>query len=101
MDPSDLSPTALFSPSKARAQLAQAQDWHHVNTWLSTHYRGASNRIPPFERNEATLKALLDLAAANERADEEVELVAGVKREALEDVRRLMEVRIVVSLYFF
>ena len=64
--------SALFSPSKARQQRALAQDWAHVDSWLSSHYSG---RIPPFERNEDTLRELLALAAANERADEEQELV--------------------------
>lgn len=79
-----LSPTAFFSPSKAKQQRAQAQDWAHVEAWLSNKYRGRS--VPPFERNEATLSALLALAAANERADEETELLRKVQEEALKEL---------------
>ncbi|KAJ9647192.1 hypothetical protein H2199_002179 [Coniosporium tulheliwenetii] len=77
-------PNRLLLPSKAKQQRAQAQDWAHVETWLSNKYRGRS--IPPFERNEATLSALLALAAANERADEEAELLRRVQEEALKEL---------------
>lgn len=70
-----------FSPSKARAQRAQAADWHHVDTWLSSKFQGRS--VPAFERNEDTLRALLALVAANEKADEEREIVWAVERKAL------------------
>jgi hypothetical protein len=85
-----LTPTDLFSPSKARQQRAQAQDWASVDSWLSTKYPGRS--LPTFERNEDTLRALLALAAANERADEERELVESVEREALNELSK-QEVR--------
>jgi len=78
-----LTPLALFSPSKAAQQRAQAQDWHHVDTWLSSKYQGRS--VPVFERNEETLKALQSLAAANERADEERELLWAVEKAALRE----------------
>jgi HAUS augmin-like complex subunit 1 len=82
MDPTlDLTPTDLFSPSKARQQRAQAQDWAHIDSWLATKYAGRS--IPTFERNDETLKALRALAGANERADEEQRLLERVEREAL------------------
>ena len=71
--------SALFSPSKARQQRALAQDWAHVDSWLSSRYAG---RIPSFERNEDTLKELLALVAANERADEEQELVMAALQRA-------------------
>ncbi|KAF1982065.1 hypothetical protein K402DRAFT_407971 [Aulographum hederae CBS 113979] len=79
-----LSPSALFSPSKAAQQRAQAQDWHHVDTWLSSKYPGRS--VPSFERNEDTLAALIALAGANERADEERELVWAIEKAALKDL---------------
>lgn len=82
-----LSPTAFFSPSKAKQQRAQAQDWAHIETWLANKYRGRS--IPPFERNEATLSALLALVAANERADEEAELLRRVQEEALRELEEV------------
>ncbi len=55
-----------------------------MEAWLSNKYRGRS--VPPFERNEATLSALLSLAAANERADEETELLRKVQEEALKEL---------------
>jgi HAUS augmin-like complex subunit 1 len=86
MDPNlDLLPSALFSPSKAAQQRAQAQDWHHVDTWLSSKYQGRS--VPTFERNEDTLKTLLALVTANEKADEERDLLLSIQKEALADLK--------------
>jgi HAUS augmin-like complex subunit 1 len=82
-----LTPTDLFSPSKARQQRAQAQDWAHIESWLSYKYAGRS--IPNFERNEETLKALRALATVNERADEERALIARVEREALKELEEV------------
>lgn len=79
----DLLPTALFSPSKAAAQRASQQEWNQVDQWLSTKHQGRS--VPPFERNDETLKAMLALVAANERADEERELLWSVQREAMSE----------------
>ncbi|GME35885.1 uncharacterized protein LTHEOB_4939, partial [Neofusicoccum parvum] len=70
---------ALFSPSKAAQQRAQAHDWQHVEAWLSSLY--PNRALPTFERNDETLKALLALAAANERADEETALVEALEEE--------------------
>ncbi|KAF2459490.1 hypothetical protein BDY21DRAFT_191535 [Lineolata rhizophorae] len=84
MDDSGLDPSAFFSPSKARQQRAQAQDWQQVDSWLAKIYHGRT--IPSFERNEDTLKALLALATANERADEEAELVEELQQEALKEI---------------
>jgi len=81
MDLSD----ALFSPSKARQQQAQAKDWIFVDSWLSKKYYPKS--VPPFERNEETLQALMMLVAYNERADEEKALVEKVEGKALEELR--------------
>lgn len=81
-------PTALFSPSKAAAQRAQAQDWHAIDVWLSSKYQGRS--VPTFERNEDTLKILLDLVAANERGDEERDIMWGVWSEGLGEIVRGM-----------
>lgn len=60
--------SALFSPSKARAQQAQAKDWAAVDSWLAKRY---PSRLPIFERNEDTLHALLTLANFSENADEQ------------------------------
>jgi hypothetical protein len=84
MDLEPLLPTALFSPSKAAAQRAQAQDWHTIDVWLSSKYQGRS--VPIFERNEETLATLLALVKVNEKADEERELIVGVWREGLAEL---------------
>lgn len=79
-----LSPSAIFSPSVARQQLAAAKDWNYIDSWLSTKFSG---KTPPFERNNDTLKALLALAALNESADEERDLLARVEAKALKDLQ--------------
>ncbi|KAF2198173.1 hypothetical protein GQ43DRAFT_401530 [Delitschia confertaspora ATCC 74209] len=76
-----LSPTDLFSPSKARQQRAQAADWAQIDSWLSYKYSGRT--IPSFERNDETLKALRALCMANERADEERAIRERLERETL------------------
>jgi HAUS augmin-like complex subunit 1 len=80
-----LSPSAIFSPSVARQQLAAAKDWNYIDSWLSTKFNGKTP--PPFERNNDTLKALLALAALNETADEERELLARVEAKALQELQ--------------
>lgn len=79
--PSDWTASALFSPSKARAQQAQAKDWAYVEAWLAKKY---SKRVPTFERNEETLNALLSLATLNDGADEQRALVENVEKAALQ-----------------
>jgi HAUS augmin-like complex subunit 1 len=80
-----LSPSAIFSPTVARQQLATAKDWNYIGSWLSQKYNGKSP--PAFERNNDTLKALLALASLNESADEERELLARVEAKALADLQ--------------
>ncbi|KAK3715562.1 hypothetical protein LTR37_007050 [Vermiconidia calcicola] len=80
--PPDWTATALFSPSKARFQQAQARDWASVDSWLSKRY--ASKRLPNLERNEDTRQALLTLATLNEGADEQRSLVDRVEKTALQ-----------------
>ncbi|KAH7094957.1 hypothetical protein FB567DRAFT_574845 [Paraphoma chrysanthemicola] len=80
----NLTPSDLFSPSKARQQRAQAQDWAHIDSWLSYKYSGRS--VPTFERNEETLKVLRELSTANERADEERAILERIEREALKEL---------------
>ncbi|KAF2827371.1 hypothetical protein CC86DRAFT_348776 [Ophiobolus disseminans] len=80
----NLTPSDLFSPSKARQQRAQAQDWAHIDSWLSYKYSGRS--VPSFERNEETLKVLRELSMANERADESRITIERVEREALKEI---------------
>jgi len=80
-----LSPSAVFSPSVARQQLAAARDWNYIDNWLTAKF---SNRSPPpFERNPETLKALLALASLNESADEERDLLARVNAKALQEFK--------------
>ncbi|KAF1928944.1 uncharacterized protein M421DRAFT_420173 [Didymella exigua CBS 183.55] len=79
-----LTPSDLFSPSKARQQRARAQDWAHIESWLS--YKYAGRTMPAFERNEETLKVLRELSMANERADEERAVLERVEREALKEL---------------
>ena len=78
--------STLFSPSKARAQQAQAKEWASVDAWLSKKY--ASKRFPPFERNEETLLALLTLATLNDSADEQRSLIDRVEKAALQALSR-------------
>jgi HAUS augmin-like complex subunit 1 len=80
----NLTPSDLFSPSKARQQRARAQDWAHIDSWLS--YKYAGRTVPAFERNEETLKVLRELSMANERADEERAVMERVEREALKEL---------------
>lgn len=79
-----LSSSAIFSPSIARQQLAAAKDWNYIDAWLSSKF---ASKTPPFERNPDTLKALLALAALNESADEERELLARFEAKALQDLQ--------------
>ncbi|KAF2869102.1 hypothetical protein BDV95DRAFT_112407 [Massariosphaeria phaeospora] len=81
-----LTPSDLFSPSKARQQRAQAQDWAHIDSWLS--YKYAGRTVPTFERNDETLTVLRELSAANERADEERAIRERLEREALRELER-------------
>jgi len=81
-----LSPSAIFSPSVARQQLATAKDWNYIDGWLTTKFHGKS--APPFERNNDTLKALLALAALNETADEDCELILKVEAKSLQELQK-------------
>jgi HAUS augmin-like complex subunit 1 len=79
------STTIPLSPTRIRAQQVQARDWNFVDLWLSSKLGGKP--APPFERNADTLKAFLALAAWNENADEEQELLENVKRKALVELQ--------------
>lgn len=81
-----LSPSTIFSPSVARQQLATAKDWNYIDGWLNTKFNGKS--APPFERNIDTLKALLALAALNDTADEDCELLSKVEAKSLQELQR-------------
>lgn len=84
------SPSAIFSPSVARQQRAVAKDWNYIDGWLSRKFNGKT--APPFERNADTLKVLLALAAANEAADEDRDLLSKVEAKALADLKAQQEI---------
>lgn len=77
---------AIFSPSVARLASSAAKDWSYVDNWLSSKYPGRAP--PPFERNPETLKVLVALAALNESADEDCELVWKSESGALETLSK-------------
>lgn len=79
-----LSPTAVFSPSIARQQLAAAKDWSYIDAWLSLKF--APRPVPPFERNGATLASLLALASLNQSADEERDMLFTVQTKAVHEL---------------
>ncbi|KAF2000991.1 hypothetical protein P154DRAFT_545272 [Amniculicola lignicola CBS 123094] len=87
----NLTQADLFSPSKARQQRLQAQDWAQIDSWLS--YKYAGRTVPTFERNEETLKVLRELSMANERADEERTVHERLEREALKQLEKDEESR--------
>ncbi|KAF4121570.1 HAUS augmin-like complex subunit 1 [Geosmithia morbida] len=72
---------AIFSPSVARQAASAARDWSYIDSWLSAKYAGRP--VPSFERNPETLQALLALAAFNEVADEERQMVSRAEKDAL------------------
>ncbi|ESZ96669.1 hypothetical protein SBOR_2928 [Sclerotinia borealis F-4128] len=86
---SHLSPATIFSPTVARQQLAAAKDWSYIDNWLSIKF--SNQPIPSFERNSSTLKALLALAALNETTDEEQELLARSRENALAAIQTSLE----------
>lgn len=71
----------LLSPTKARQAAAESASWKYVDDRLKTLF--APNKVPRFERNETTLKALLELVKANEDADEERRILHEARHEAL------------------
>jgi HAUS augmin-like complex subunit 1 len=77
----DWAASALFSPSKARVQQAQAKDWAAVDAWLNRRY--GSSRLPSYEKNEETLQTLLTLANLNDTADEQRNQLDRVEKNAL------------------
>lgn len=81
-----LSPSAIFSPTLARQAIATTKDWNYVDSWLSKQF--SPGFAPPFERNAETLKALLALAAVNEAADEQRELLSKAEAKALNELKQ-------------
>ncbi|RFU75496.1 hmg box-containing [Trichoderma arundinaceum] len=75
---------AIFSPSVARIAASTARDWSYVDVWLSSKSPAWKTSLPPFERNQDTLKALLALVSINEAADDQRRLLARVDATALQ-----------------
>ena len=78
-------PPVIFSPSVARAAASAAKDWSYIDSWLLSKYAPlpAHIKVPSFERDPDTLKALLALAAANEAADDSRQQIADLESAAL------------------
>lgn len=79
----------LISPTKARQAAIQAKDWAYVNSWLGRKY--SPHNVPPFERNDETLRTLLAIAAANDAADEEASLVNRAREEVVRALKQREE----------
>ncbi|KAL6877222.1 hypothetical protein HDV57DRAFT_138609 [Trichoderma longibrachiatum] len=75
---------AIFSPSVARIAASTARDWSYVDAWLASKSPAWKSSLPPFERNQDTLKALLALVTINEAADDQRRLLARVDATALQ-----------------
>ncbi|KAK1774299.1 hypothetical protein QBC45DRAFT_337947 [Copromyces sp. CBS 386.78] len=82
---SHLPPSApvIFSPSVARAAASAAKDWSYVDSWLLSKYAPLHLKVPSFERNPDTLKAILALAATNEAADDSRQQIADLESATL------------------
>ena len=81
----DSTPDPLLSPSKAAQAISISRSWSHVNGFLAPLFY--PNPIPTFEKNEATLNALLALASHSEDLTEQHALLASVKAEALHELQ--------------
>ena len=81
----DFSPDPLISPSKAAQAASLSRAWSEVNTFLAPLFH--PNPIPQFERNEATLSALLTLASHSTSQTEQNGLLASTRAEALKELR--------------
>lgn len=80
----DLSPDPLLSPSKAAHAISVSRSWSHVDGFLAPLFYPSP--IPTFERNEATLNALLALTSHSEDLTEQHALLANVKAKALHEL---------------
>lgn len=78
----------ISSPSKARQAASQAKDWAYVTNWLKRKYTNSPNPIPNFERNEDTLRVLLNFAAANDTADDEEASMHRAREETVRLMKR-------------
>ncbi len=81
----DFSPDPLISPSKAAQAASLSRAWSEVTAFLAPLFR--PNPIPHFERNEATLSALLTLASHSTSQTEQNALLASTRARALEELK--------------
>lgn len=81
----------LLSPTKARRDAAEARDWAYVSSWLEKKY--SPHPVPRFEHNGETLRTLLELAAVNEAADREADLVHKAEEEELRTYENIFQTR--------
>ncbi|CAD0107100.1 unnamed protein product [Aureobasidium uvarum] len=81
---------SLFSPSKAAEQQRLAKDWNYVHQFLRQKYP-SPQKVPRFEENEETLKALLALAAWNERGDEAWGQLCGIEEMGVRELEEMEE----------
>lgn len=75
----------LLSPSKAAQAASLNQAWSEVIKFLSPLFH--PNPIPPFERNPATLAALLTLSSHSTSLTERHTLLASARVQALDSLR--------------
>ncbi|KAG6002524.1 hypothetical protein E4U21_002999 [Claviceps maximensis] len=72
---------SVFSPSSARVAASTARDWSFVDSWLLKIF--PDGRLPNYERNAATLAALLTLASVNEVTAADQDLLSTARKVAL------------------
>ncbi|KAK2612147.1 hypothetical protein QQS21_001877 [Conoideocrella luteorostrata] len=77
---------AIFSPSVARIAASAAKNWSYVDSWLLSRFP-QGQKIPQFERNSATLKALLAIASVNEDVSNSHALIDRASKAALHELR--------------
>ena len=81
----DFSPDPLISPSKAAHAASLSRAWSEVTAFLAPLFH--PNPIPRFERNDATLSALLTLASHCTSQTEQNALLAATRAQALKELR--------------
>ncbi|KAG6043729.1 hypothetical protein E4U17_000871 [Claviceps sp. LM77 group G4] len=71
----------MFSPSSARVAASTARDWSHIDSWLLKLF--PNDELPNYERNAATLEALLMLASMNEATTNDRAILSTATKLAL------------------
>jgi len=83
------SPEHILSPSKAAEAISLSRSWTSIKSFLAPLLY--PNPVPPFERNEATLNAILALASHSESLTEQHTLLSETRAEALNELRELAQ----------